>query len=87
MADAALFHDPEADDSTTWAAVSDDLESWRVEGRAIGGRPARRGELVTLVHHGGDPVDVPIAGVEAMTGERVESVRLGAFDWALVVER
>ncbi|GAA1055205.1 glycosyl hydrolase [Agromyces luteolus] len=31
----------EADDSTTWVAASDDLapRSWRVEGRAIGGRP------------------------------------------------
>jgi beta-galactosidase len=48
---------------------------------------ARRGELVTLVHHGGDPVEVPVAGIDAVTGERVESVRLGAFDWALVVQR
>ena len=48
---------------------------------------ARRGELVTLVHHGGDPVEVPVAGIDAVTGERVESVRLGAFDWALVLER
>jgi beta-galactosidase len=48
---------------------------------------ARRGELVTLVHHGGDPVEVPVAGIDAVTGEPVESVRLGAFDWALVLER
>jgi beta-galactosidase len=48
---------------------------------------ARRGELVTLVHHGGDPVDLPIAGVDALTGERIESVRLEAFDWALVLQR
>ena len=34
-----LWYKDEADGSTTWAAVSDDLESWRVEGRAIGGRP------------------------------------------------
>lgn len=39
------------------------------------------------MHHGGDPVDVAIAAIEAVTGERVESVWLGAFDWALVVER
>ena len=57
----------------------------------VGGVPervevARRGELVTLVHHGGEPVEVPIAGVDAVTGERVESVRLGAYDWALVLE-
>lgn len=55
---------------------------------------ARRGELVTLVNHGGDgdgecdgEVEVPITGIDAVTGERVESVRLGAFDWALVLER
>ncbi len=34
-----LWYKDEADDSTTWVAVSDDLTSWRVEGRAIGGRP------------------------------------------------
>ncbi|WP_353808991.1 family 43 glycosylhydrolase [Agromyces sp. SYSU T00194] len=34
-----LWYKDEADDSTTWAAVSDDLGTWRVEGRAIGGRP------------------------------------------------
>lgn len=34
-----LWYKDEADDSTTWAAVSDDLGSWAVEGRAIGGRP------------------------------------------------
>lgn len=55
---------------------------------------ARRGELVTLVNHGGDgdgecdgEVEVPITGIDAVTGEQVESVRLGAFDWALVLER
>ena len=44
---------------------------------------ARRGDLVTLVHHGGEPVDVPIAGTDAVSGERVvvgatRRVRLGA---------
>ncbi|WP_307043015.1 hypothetical protein [Agromyces ramosus] len=34
-----LWYKDEADDSTTWAAASDDLESWHVEGRVIGGRP------------------------------------------------
>jgi len=34
-----LWYKDEADDSTTWAAVSDDLSDWQVEGRAIGGRP------------------------------------------------
>ena len=34
-----LWYKDEADASTTWAAVSDDLADWRVEGRVIGGRP------------------------------------------------
>ena len=34
-----LWYKDEADGSTTWAAVSDDAERWRVEGRVIGGRP------------------------------------------------
>lgn len=34
-----LWYKDEADDSTTWAAASADLESWRVEGRVIAGRP------------------------------------------------
>jgi hypothetical protein len=34
-----LWYKEEADASTTWVAVSDDLSSWLVEGRAIGGRP------------------------------------------------
>ncbi len=34
-----LWYKDEAADSTTAVAVSDDLESWRLEGTAIGGRP------------------------------------------------
>lgn len=34
-----LWYKDEADDSTTWAAASADLATWRVEGRVIGGRP------------------------------------------------
>ncbi|MCP2032000.1 hypothetical protein L1277_002099 [Okibacterium sp. HSC-33S16] len=34
-----LWYKDEADDSTTWAAVGDDLSDWRVEGQAIGGAP------------------------------------------------
>ena len=40
-----------------------------------------------MIDHGGDPVDVPVPGVDAVSGERVESVRLGGYDWALVLER
>ena len=34
-----LWYKDEADDSTTWAAISDDLTTWRGEGRVIGGDP------------------------------------------------
>lgn len=34
-----LWYKDEADASSTWCAVSDDLADWRVEGRVIGGRP------------------------------------------------
>lgn len=46
---------------------------------------ARRGELLTLVNHGGDAVEVAVTGTDAVTGERVERVVLGSFDWALVL--
>jgi beta-galactosidase len=49
---------------------------------------ARRGELLTLVHHGAEeaPVTVPITGTDAVTGQRVEAVTLAPFEWALVLE-
>jgi hypothetical protein len=34
-----LWYKDEADNSTTWSAVSDDLSDWRVEGQVIGGVP------------------------------------------------
>lgn len=34
-----LWYKNEADDSTTWMAESDDLQTWRDGGRVIGGRP------------------------------------------------
>lgn len=58
----------------------------------VGGLPehveaARRGGLVTVINHGGDPVDVNVSGIDAVSGDHVEGVRLGAYDWALVLER
>lgn len=46
---------------------------------------ARRGALLTLVNHGGPAVEVAIAGVDAVTGERVARVRLDAYDLAMVL--
>ncbi|RXZ40297.1 beta-galactosidase trimerization domain-containing protein, partial [Agromyces binzhouensis] len=46
---------------------------------------ARRGALLTLVNQGGPVVEVEVAGTDAVTGERIDRVRLDAFDWAMVV--
>jgi beta-galactosidase len=48
---------------------------------------ARRGELVTVINHGGAAVEVSIEGIDAVTGDRVGSVTLEPYDWALVFER
>ena len=40
-----LWYKDEADDSTTWAATSPELENWTVEGRVLGG-PAHEGPNV-----------------------------------------
>ncbi len=48
---------------------------------------ARRGELVTVVNQGGARVDVPITGVDAVAGERVDSLQLDAYEWAMVFVR
>ena len=79
------------DEAGTQAVVDHVLADAGVE-PVVAGLPehveaARRGELVTVINHGGDQVDVAIAGVDAISGERVESVRLGAFDWAMVLGR
>ncbi|WP_438854223.1 beta-galactosidase [Agromyces sp. M3QZ16-3] len=46
---------------------------------------ARRGRLVTVVNHGGPEASVDLVGTDAVSGERVEGVELGAFDWAMVL--
>ncbi len=47
---------------------------------------ARRGDVVTVVNHGSEPVVAPVAGTDLVTGGPVASVELGAFDWAIVRE-
>lgn len=46
---------------------------------------ARRGTLLTLINHGGPVIEVDVAGVDAVTGERVARVRLDAYDLAMVL--
>jgi beta-galactosidase len=79
------------DEASTQAVVDHVLSDARVE-PVVAGLPeyieaARRGELVTLINHGGDPVEVSISGVGAVSRESLNSVRLGPYDWALVLER
>ncbi|HET8949739.1 MAG TPA: beta-galactosidase [Solirubrobacteraceae bacterium] len=47
---------------------------------------ARRGALLTLVNHGGEPVEVTVEGVDAISGERIDRVRLDTFGWAMVLQ-
>ncbi|WP_240898336.1 beta-galactosidase [Agromyces luteolus] len=77
------------DEAGTQALVDRLLATTGVE-PVVAGLPehveaARRGALVTLVNHGGPAVEVEMEGTDAVTGERVERVRLAAFDWAMVV--
>ena len=46
---------------------------------------ARRGDLVTLINHGDDPVEVAIEGTDAETGAVVERVALESQGVAFVV--
>ncbi|GAA2976525.1 beta-galactosidase [Microbacterium terrae] len=46
---------------------------------------ARRGDLVTLINHGDDDVDIAIEGTDAETGAPVESVRLASQEAAFVL--
>jgi beta-galactosidase len=46
---------------------------------------ARRGALLTLINHGGPAIEVDVAGVDTLTGERVARVRLDAYDLAMVL--
>ena len=76
------------DEASTQAIVDHVLSDAGVE-PVVAGLPehieaARRGELVTLINHGGYPVEVPISGTDAVSGEHIDSVRLDAYDWALV---
>ena len=48
------------------------------------------GLFATALIHQGSPapaLTVPISGIDAVTGERVDAVTLGPFDWALILER
>ena len=45
---------------------------------------SRRGDVLTLINHGADAVTVAVTGADAITGEPVESVTLGRFDWAMI---
>ncbi|KQQ06360.1 hypothetical protein ASG06_02855 [Rathayibacter sp. Leaf185] len=47
---------------------------------------ARRGDVLTVINHGAEPVDVAVSGSDVLTGAPVESLRLEQYGWALVRE-
>lgn len=47
---------------------------------------SRRGDVVTVINHGAEPVDVAVSGTDVLTGAPVESLHLEQYGWALVRE-
>ncbi len=45
---------------------------------------ARRGDVLTLINHGGDTVTVDVTGTDLLSGQAVTSVTLGSFDWVML---
>ncbi|NQX03448.1 beta-galactosidase [Rathayibacter sp. VKM Ac-2856] len=45
---------------------------------------ARRGDVLTVINHGTEPVDVTVSGTDLQTGRPVESVHLEQYAWTLV---
>ncbi|SMH44411.1 beta-galactosidase [Rathayibacter oskolensis] len=45
---------------------------------------ARRGDVVTVINHGAQTVDIDVTGTDLATGTAVESVRLEQYGWALI---
>jgi beta-galactosidase len=45
---------------------------------------ARRGDVLTVINHGQDPVDVAVSGTDLVTGHPVDSVHLAPYAWALL---
>lgn len=78
------------DDAGALAVVDLVLAGAGVE-PVVGGLPehveaARRGALITLVNHGGEPVEVPVDGVDALSGEQRTRIRLDSFEWVMVLQ-
>jgi beta-galactosidase len=45
---------------------------------------SQRGDVLTIINHSADQVEVRVTGTDAVTGEVVDDVRLGAFEWRMV---
>ncbi|TCL82617.1 MULTISPECIES: beta-galactosidase [unclassified Rathayibacter] len=45
---------------------------------------ARRGDVLTVINHGQDPVDVAVSGADLLTGRPVDSVHLAPYAWTLL---
>ncbi|WP_394550789.1 beta-galactosidase [Agromyces sp. MMS24-JH15] len=78
------------DEAGTQAVVDRLLATTGVEPVVAGLPPhvevARRGALRTFVNHGGPAVDVRVTGRDAASGDAVDGLRLGPWDWALVLD-
>ncbi|WP_308796965.1 beta-galactosidase [Agromyces silvae] len=47
---------------------------------------ARRGDVLTVINHGAEPVEVPVRGTDLVSGESVGGVVLEPHDWRIVRE-
>ncbi|MCJ1703855.1 beta-galactosidase [Rathayibacter sp. VKM Ac-2926] len=45
---------------------------------------ARRGDVLTVINHGQDPVDVAVSGTDLVTGHPVDTVHLAPYAWTLL---
>ncbi|MCJ1687547.1 beta-galactosidase [Rathayibacter sp. VKM Ac-2927] len=80
------------------ATIPDDagmlaLTAWLAEQSSISpvlrtGSPwveaARRGDVLTVINHGQDPVDVAVSGTDLVTGHPVDTVHLAPYAWTLL---
>lgn len=45
---------------------------------------ARRGDIVTVINHGAEPVPINVPGTDILTGEDVRGFTLAPFEYRLV---
>lgn len=78
------------DEAGTQAVVDHVLAVTGVQ-PVLGGLPerveaARRGDVLTVINHGADPVEVPLRGTDLVSGAGVDGVMLEPYAWTIVRE-